>query len=45
MSTLVKGDKIKDGSIPYSALATEVKNKIENAGSGSGGADWNAQKR
>ena len=41
MSTKVKGDKIKEGSIPLSALASEVKDKIENAG---GGADWNAQK-
>jgi hypothetical protein len=39
MSTKVKGDKIKEGSIPLSALSTEVKDKIENAG---GGADWNA---
>ena len=29
MSTKVKGDKIKEGSIPLSALATEVKDKIE----------------
>ena len=40
MSTKVKGEAIKEGSIPLSALATEVKAKIENAG---GGADWNAQ--
>lgn len=40
MATKVKGDAIKEGSIPLSALATEVKDKIENAG---GGADWNAQ--
>jgi hypothetical protein len=40
MATKVKGDAIKDGSIPLSALATEVKNKIENAG----GADWSAAK-
>ena len=39
MATKVKGDAIKEGSIPLSALATEVKDKIENAG----GADWNAQ--
>lgn len=41
MATKVKGDAIKEGSIPLSALSTEVKDKIENAG---GGADWNAQK-
>ena len=29
MATKVKGDKIKEGSIPLSALATEVKDKIE----------------
>lgn len=40
MTTKVKGEAIKEGSIPFSALATEVKDKIENAG---GGADWNAQ--
>ena len=40
MSTKVKGEKIKEGSIPLSALNDEVKNKIENAG---GGADWNAK--
>lgn len=40
MSTKVRGDKIKEGSIPLSALSNEVKDKIENAG---GGADWNAQ--
>ena len=40
METKVKGDKIKEGSIPLSALSNEVKDKIENAG---GGADWNAQ--
>ena len=40
MSTKVKGDKIKEGSIPLSALSNEIKDKIENAG---GGADWNAQ--
>lgn len=40
MNTKVKGDKIKEGSIPLSALSNEVKDKIENAG---GGADWNAQ--
>ena len=40
MATKVKGDKIKEGSIPLNALSTEVKDKIENAG---GGADWNAQ--
>ena len=40
MATKVKGEAIKEGSIPMSALATEVKDKIENAG---GGADWNAQ--
>ncbi len=40
MSTKVKGETIKEGSIPLSALATEVKDKIENAG---GGADWNTQ--
>ena len=39
MSTKVKGEAIKEGSIPMSALSTEVKDKIENAG-----ADWNAQK-
>ena len=33
-----KQEKITDGSIPLSALATEVKNKIENAG-----ADWEAK--
>ena len=32
MATKVKGDAIKEGSIPLSALATEVKDKIENAG-------------
>lgn len=40
MATKVKGDAIKEGSIPLSALSNEVKDKIENAG---GGADWNAQ--
>ena len=40
MITKVKGEAIKEGSIPMSALSTEVKDKIENAG---GGADWNAQ--
>lgn len=40
MATKVKGDAIKEGSIPLSALATEVKDKIENAG---GGADWEAK--
>lgn len=39
MATKVKGDAIKEGSIPLSALSNEVKDKIENAG---GGADWNA---
>ena len=38
MATKVKGEAIKEGSIPFSALTTEVKDKIENAG-----ADWNAQ--
>lgn len=33
MATKVKGEAIKEGSIPMSALSTEVKNKIENAGS------------
>ena len=28
MATLVKGDKIKDGSIPLSALSSEIKNKL-----------------
>lgn len=44
MITKVKGEAIKEGSIPYNALATEVKNKIENAGTGGGGAtpDWSA---
>lgn len=40
MSTKVKGEAIKEGSIPMSALSTEVKDKIENAG---GGADYNAE--
>ena len=40
MSTKIKGEAIKEGSIPLSALNDEVKDKIENAG---GGADWNAQ--
>ena len=40
MATKVKGDAIKEGSIPLSALSNEVKDKIENAG---GGADWNAK--
>lgn len=40
MSTKVKGEAIKEGSIPLSALSNEVKDKIENAG---GGADWNAK--
>ena len=40
MATKVKGDAIKEGSIPLSALSNEVKDKIKNAG---GGADWNAQ--
>lgn len=39
MGTKVKGEAIKEGSIPLSALATEVKDKIENAG---GGANWDA---
>lgn len=30
MSTKVKGDKIKEGSIPLSALSDEVKNKIDS---------------
>lgn len=34
MSTKVKGEAIKEGSIPMSALSTEVKDKIENAGGG-----------
>lgn len=38
MSIKVKGEAIKEGSIPLSALTTEVKDKIENVG-----ADWNAQ--
>lgn len=38
MATKVKGEAIKEGSIPLSALADDVKDKIENAG-----ADWNAQ--
>jgi hypothetical protein len=41
MATKVKGEAIKEGSIPLSALSNEVKDKIENAG---GSADWNAQK-
>lgn len=32
MSTKVKGEAIKEGSVPLSALADEVKDKIENAG-------------
>ena len=40
MATKVKGEAIKEGSIPMSALSTEVKDKIENAG---GGADWDAK--
>lgn len=40
MATKVKGQAIKEGSIPMSALSEEIKDKIENAG---GGADWNAQ--
>lgn len=40
MATKVKGDAIKEGSIPLSALSSEVKDKIENVG---GGADWNAK--
>lgn len=32
MSTKVKGEAIKESSIPMSALNDEVKNKIENAG-------------
>lgn len=40
MATKVKGDAIKEGSIPLSALSNEVKDKIENVGDG---ADWNAQ--
>ena len=40
MSTKVKGETIKEGSIPLSALSNEVKDKIENAG---GGADWKTQ--
>ena len=43
MITKAKGEAIKEGSIPMSALSTEVKDKIENAGAGGGGADWNAQ--
>ena len=39
MSTKVKGQAIKEGSIPLSALSEEIKNKIENAGD----TDWNAQ--
>lgn len=39
MATKVKGEAIKEGSIPLSALADDVKNKIENAG-----ADWGADK-
>ena len=39
MSTKVKGEAIKEGSIPLSALSNEVKGKIENAS----GANWNAQ--
>ena len=31
MATKVKGEAIKEGSIPLSALSNEVKNKIENA--------------
>ncbi len=43
MTTKVKGEAIKEGSIPYNALATEVKNKIENAGGGSSATpDWEA---
>ena len=43
METKIKGEAIKEGSIPLSALSNEIKNKIENAGAGGGGADWNAQ--
>lgn len=44
MSTKVKGEAIKEGSIPMSALSTEVKNKIENAGGGSSATpDWDAK--
>lgn len=39
MATKVKGDAIKEGSIPLSALSNEVKGKIENAS----GANWEAQ--
>ena len=40
MATKVKGEAIKEGSIPLSALSTEIKDKIENAG---GNSDWAAQ--
>ena len=45
MTTKVKGEVIKENSIPLSALSPEVKNKIENAGGGGSSAtpDWNAQ--
>lgn len=33
MSTKVKGEAIKEGSIPLSALSSEVQEKIENSGS------------
>lgn len=39
MATKVKGDAIKEGSIPLSALSNEVKGKIENAS----GANWEAK--
>ena len=40
MSTKVKGEAIKEGSIPLSAFNDEVRDMIENAG---GKADWNAK--
>lgn len=39
MSTKVKGEAIKEGSIHMSALADEVKDKIENAGGDADGSD------